>query len=485
MGGGDEVMAAHGLICRLRPRILTAGAGAVLLSLGVLPHTLESQATGAVAFVGATIIDGNGGSPLEDGTLLVVGRQIQAVGPRAQVSIPPGAREIDVSGKYLVPGFIDVNTHTSLYRAGETLELYEHLHLDLVKEAAQLHLKHGVTTIRDSYGALIPLKETRDAIERGEIVGPRMKVAGNIVGWGGPCSVSFSMVRPETCDERELEFNQAITQGVSGEELLQMTPDELRVAIQDYLALGPDHIRYGATTHFTPAFIAFSPDAQRVIVEEAHRRGLPVETHSTTVEGMRIPVLAGVDILQHPEVLAREFPDELVSLIREREIICGIRASVITGEPWQRHLEAEGGQADLTRGLGLQRSNAQRLIGGGCIPAVGNDNYLGQAPELRVQAKPEAQEPGIGTILAIKGLVELGLTPAEAIVAATRNGAMAARSLDMFGTLEAGKLADLLVLDRNPLEDISNIRSLSLVMKEGAIVDHQALPTRPVWYQGR
>jgi len=477
-------MGAHRPIHRFRPRGLMAGLGAVLLGLCVLPHTLASQAAGTVAFVGATIIDGNGGRPLEDGTLLVVGSQIQAVGPRAQVSVPPGARTIDVSGKFLVPGFIDINTHTSLYRAGETLELYEHLQSDLVKEAAQLHLKHGVTTIRDSYGALIPLKEIRDAIEAGEIVGPRMRVAGNIVGWGGPCSVSFSMIRPETCDERELEFNQAITQGVSGEELLQLTPHELRVALQDYLALGPDHIRYGATTHFTPAFIAFSPDAQRVIVEEAHGRGLPVETHSTTVEGMRIPVLAGVDILQHPEVLAREFPEELVSLIREHQIICGIRASVITGEAWQRHLETEGGQADMTQGLGLQRSNAQRLLEGGCIPAVGNDNFLGQAPELRIRPKPEDQEPGIGTILAIEGLVELGLSPAEAMVAATRNGAMAARSLHMFGTLEPGKLADLLVLDHNPLEDISNIRTLSLVMKEGAIVDHQALPTRPVWYQG-
>lgn len=448
---------------------------------GVGPTGVAAQAAGAVAFVGATIIDGNGGAPIQDGTLVVAGSEIAEVGPRAEIAVPAGARVVDATGRYLLPGLIDTNTHTSHYRAGPTLELYRDRQAELVKEAAQLHLKHGVTTIRDSYGALGPLTETRDRIERGEIVGPRMRVAGNIVGWGGPCSVSYAMIRPETCEQRDRDFNLAITQGESGEELLRMTPEEVRVAINRYLDLGPDHIRYGATTHFTPAFIAFSPDAQRAIVEEVHRRGLSVETHSTTIEGMRIAILAGVDLLQHPEVLAREVTDELLELVREREILCSIRASVITGDAWRRHVGS--GTDDPASGLGLQRRNAQRLIAEGCIPTLGNDNFLGVAPELRLEPKPETQEPGIGTWIALEGLVELGLTPAQAIVAATRNGAIAARDLDRFGTLEPGKLADLIMLERDPLEDISHIRTLSLVMKEGVIVDHENLPTNPVWHQ--
>jgi imidazolonepropionase-like amidohydrolase len=446
----------------------------------LLPLQACAQEPEPIAIVGATLIDGNGGPPVENATLVVVGREIVEVGPGSEVSVPAGAREIDGTGRYLLPGFIDANTHTALYGGGQTLALYHDRQADIVKESAQLHLKHGVTTIRDSYGALEPLMEIRDAIEEGRVIGPRMRVAGNIVGWGGPCSVTYSMVRPETCDEVTREFNESITMGVSGEDLLQMTPEELRVAFRRYLDLGPDHIRYGATTHFTPAFIAFSPDAQRVLVEEAHARGMPIETHSTTIEGVRIPIRAGVDLLQHPEVLVRPVPEEVLELIREHEVICAFRASVITGDAWQAHLES--GNALEGEGLSLQRRNAERFITEGCIPAVGNDNYLGNAPELMNSPRSDTQKMGIGTLIAIEGLVELGLTPSEAIVAATRNGAMAARGLDRFGTLEAGKLADLILLDGNPLEDISNIRTLSLVMKEGAVIDHESLPTQPVWW---
>jgi imidazolonepropionase-like amidohydrolase len=155
------------------------------------------------------------GPPCRDATLVVVGREILEVGPSAGVSVPAGAREIDATGRYLLPGFIDANTHTAIYGGGETLRLYRDRQADIVRESAQLHLKHGVTTIRDSYGALEPLMEIRDAIEEGRVVGPRMKVAGNIVGWGGPCSVTYSMVRPQTCDELTREFNESITMGVS------------------------------------------------------------------------------------------------------------------------------------------------------------------------------------------------------------------------------------------------------------------------------
>lgn len=446
----------------------------------LLPLQAYAQAAEPIAIVGATLIDGNGGAPVEDATLVVVGREIVEVGPTSEVSVPAGARIIDATGRYLLPGFIDANTHTALYGGGQTLALYLDRQADLVKESAQLHLKHGVTTIRDSYGALEPLMEIRDAIEEGRVVGPRMRVAGNIVGWGGPCSVTYSMVRPQTCEDHTREFNQSITMGVSGEDLLQMTPEELRVAFRRYLDLGPDHIRYGATTHFTPAFITFSPDAQRVLIEEAHARGMPIETHSTTIEGLRIPILAGVDLLQHPEVLLRPVPDEILELIREHEVICAFRASVITGDAWQAHLES--GNAVDGEGLSLQRRNAERFITEGCIPAIGNDNFLGTAPELMNNPRGKTQKMGIGTLIAIEGLVELGLTPSEAIVAATRNGARAARGLDRFGTLEAGKLADLLLLDENPLEDISNVRTLSLVMKEGSVIDHESLPTQPVWW---
>jgi imidazolonepropionase-like amidohydrolase len=86
----------------------------------------------------------------------------------------------------------------------------------------------------------------------------------------------------------------------------------------------------------------------------------------------------------------------------------------------------------------------------------------------------------MGTILAIEGLVELGMTPAQAIVAATKNGAMACRALKEYGTIEAGKLADLVILDGDPLADIHNIRKVQMVIKEGRTIDREQLPERRV-----
>ncbi|MEO7966315.1 MAG: amidohydrolase family protein, partial [Gemmatimonadaceae bacterium] len=130
----------------------------------------------------------------------------------------------------------------------------------------------------------------------------------------------------------------------------------------------------------------------------------------------------------------------------------------------------------------VYRANAERLVKEGCVISVATDNDLGGASEFeRDPGAWRAREPGVGTLLSIEGLVELGMTPMQALVAATKNGAMAAKGLKEFGTIEAGKLADLLVMDASPLDDIRNIRRLSIVMKEGTIVDTSRLPTKPIF----
>jgi predicted amidohydrolase YtcJ len=131
----------------------------------------------------------------------------------------------------------------------------------------------------------------------------------------------------------------------------------------------------------------------------------------------------------------------------------------------------------------VRRLNAQKLIRAGNILTPGTDNYIGTAPEFRREPKPIWTEPGMGTIMAIEGYVELGMTPTQAIVAATKNGALACRMQKDLGTVEVGKLADLLLLDADPLADISNIRKLRMVIKEGRIVDPAKLPENPVWYR--
>ena len=104
------------------------------------------------------------------------------------------------------------------------------------------------------------------------------------------------------------------------------------------------------------------------------------------------------------------------------------------------------------------------------------DNYWAAAAELSRTPKPEAQDHGIGTIIGIEGLVELGMTPMQAIVAATKNGAYAAGRTQDLGTLEAGRIADLLVLDASPLQDIRNIRGIRVLMSNGKVVNRDSLP---------
>jgi imidazolonepropionase-like amidohydrolase len=472
----------------------------------------QAQAQSAqTAIVGGTVVDGNGGPPIPDAVVVIDGTRITAVGRRGAVPVPAGARQIDARGRWILPGLIDTNVHLSLYGGQndryETLARYQPRQEEIVLEAAQIDLSYGITTVRDSYGALVPLTKVRDAIARGEMVGTRILAAGNILGWGGPYSFSFSRVMGQLTLFQE-QMNDFIAQG-GGEELMAMTPQELRRAINAYLDKGPDFLKFGGTSHFSePTFIGFSAEAQQVIVEEAHRRSRAAETHSTSVEGLRVSIAAGIDGIQHPEVLdGGEIPDDLVTLIRDRGLMCSMLASTIAGPAWRKHLktkdeaekkrveaekEARGPkrektmaerrkeEADSGAGLEARRKNAQKLIRAGCRITPGTDSYWAAAPELTRTPKPLEQDHGIGTIIAIEGLVELGMTPAQAIVAATRNGAMAARGLNEFGTIEAGKIADLVMLTADPLADISNLRKVATVLKEGRIVDRERLPASRV-----
>jgi imidazolonepropionase-like amidohydrolase len=466
----------------------------------------------SLALVGATVIDGTGGAPLTNAVVVITGNRIAAVGPRGSTTVPSGAQIVDAAGAFVVPGFVDTNVHLSLYGGMndryETLVKYHDRQQDIVLEAAQAQLSYGITTVRDSYGMLRPLVAVRDRIAAGAAVGPRILAAGNIVGWSGPYSISFSLTRANGLTLFQEQMNDEIAQG-AGEELMGMTPPQLAKAIDAYLDKGPDFIKYGGTSHFAePTFIGFSPDAQRVIVERAHARGKIAETHSTSPEGLRLSIEAGIDGIQHPEMVdGVDLSDDIVNRIRDKQIICSMLVNTMTGEAWEKHLkdraDTEKKQAEADKktsrsrtsfeerqranelgvGLEVRRRNAQKLIKAGVLVTVGTDNYWAAASELSRTAKPQNQDHGIGSIIGIEGLVELGMTPSQAIVAATKNGAVASRGLAEFGTLEAGKRADLIVLSADPLADIHNIRKISQLIKDGKLIDRATLPQKRILSQ--
>jgi imidazolonepropionase-like amidohydrolase len=218
---------------------------------------------------------------------------------------------------------------------------------------------------------------------------------------------------------------------------------------------------------------------------------------------LRLAVEAGIDLIQHPEMMSRDLPDDLIQLIVSKGVFCGMRANLITGEARMHHLsqraEAEARiakmppatttaeqwrRADmLQETFDIQRRNAVRLIAAGCKATPATDSYLGDAPEFRRVVKTGELEPGSGTVLAIEGFVELGMTPMQAIVAATANGAGAAFRASDLGTIEKGKLADLVLLDADPVADIHNIEKINAVISQGRKVDLTSLPEHPLFYK--
>ena len=284
-----------------------------------------------------------------------------------------------------------------------------------------------------------------------------------------------------------------------------------------------DFVKYGGTSHaFFPAMIGFSEAAQKALVEEVHKRGMVAETHSTSPEGLRVSIEAGVDLVQHPEATDAMIPPDVMKQMIDRGVICAMLENTITGKAWtdfSRRLKskadsatradsvkrADGAKAaagdtlksfmDSTIAALLRdrpvraktaielaadssnarmvyrRKNAEALIKAGCVTTIATDNYRASAPEFTRQPRAENQQPGTGSVIALEGLVELGMTPMQALVAATKNGAIAMRRSADLGTVEKGKLADLLLLGGDPLADIHNVRKLALVMKDGVVVE--------------
>jgi imidazolonepropionase-like amidohydrolase len=223
-----------------------------------------------------------------------------------------------------------------------------------------------------------------------------------------------------------------------------------------------------------------------------HKRGLVFETHTATLESLRIAIEAGVDLMQHPEELGsfsdpadreafgeRLFPDDMIALMKSRNILSSlltvsqkridlIKQHVAAGDAAYRGMNADMYQNRLV--------NLRRLVQAKVPFTMSTDNGP-QAPELG----PRPMSPLIGRqhFDTLQDLVDAGMTPMEALVGATKRGAEACRRPDL-GTLEVGKIADLLVLRADPLRDIANMRQIDTVMKEGSIVDRSKLPVKRV-----
>jgi imidazolonepropionase-like amidohydrolase len=430
------------------------------------------------------VIDGTGRVPISDGVVLIRDGRIAAVGVRGQVAIPPEALIIDGRGKYVIPGLMDANVHLVMRRNRvDVINRFE----DLIEEAAQTALMYGQTTVFDTWGILEPLIRVRDRIRRGETEGSRIFVAGNCIGMAGPF-VPGSPQEKEAGREAAAEVNR-LSQLNTGPDLRFMTSDQVRTIIREYIHRGPDFLKYAASGHEEPDLIVFSEDVQRVIVDEGHRAGLTVQAHTTSNESLLMAVRAGVDLITHADVTGPvPIPVSTLALLKEKQIPCGFFPK--TGRRWDIEIgggsRTPGAKSRLT--LESQRRNQEEMIKADIPLLINTDGGL-WPPDLLALHPAEHWTDyeaiiGEGYFVRCRGMAEMGIPPMEIILAGTRNVARAYGLLDDLGTLEKGKLADLVILEADPLADIENLRRIAAVIKDGRVVERQRLPLKRIFYPG-
>jgi imidazolonepropionase-like amidohydrolase len=444
-------------------------------------------------YKGATIIDGNGGAPIADAVLVTSDGRILAVGPVGQVNIPSNAREVDLGGKFIMPGLVDANVHLVPWPSWNYIEFlarYEHRLEDIILEGAQLALKGGVTTVFDTMGPLLPLKTVRDGINRGEMEGARMFVAGNILGFRAVFST------PEARASASKAFQARINrlfEANGGPELNWLAPDALYAAVRRYIDQGVDFIKYGATGDGEPvdsisgqwAALRFTPAQQRAIVRAAHDAGVIVQAHQTTAHALDVVVQSGADMTQHCSFIGpTHISNQTLAAMKAAGFSCGTQWAPLSEE---QKTQLASGNIEQGKSLGSLKAEMRMLAAG--IPMLMSTDAGTIDPDVAQDWGPNGQG-GLGGWSALIGeaeyvnmaaMLDRGMKPMMVIQAATRNVAAAYQVLDKLGTLEQGKYADFLVLDIDPLTRLREIQHhIHMVVKEGRVVKRESLPRHPV-----
>lgn len=404
-----------------------------------------------VTLVGGRLIDGTGNDPLEDSVVILDGSVIQQTGKKHDVKIPPDSEIIDVSNLSIMPGMIDCHCHISIMTMNIEKRLFTPRTVELFQTAEMMKrtLHAGFTTIRDA-GTLNDVG-FRQVVEMGLIEGPRLVTAASLVQTGG----HFDMYYP--CGV-ELPF----LGGGYGGEICDGVP-EVRKAARKVLRQGFDFIKVATSGGVgypvsRPKHSEWTLDELRAIVYEASARGKGVMAHAIDNQGIRNALLAGVWSVEHASCLDDEtiqmFLDSgtyLVSTLLIDDMLLG-------PEEGQKEGFAPISQPEMDELIAVTLESFKRAVEAGLKIAVGTD-----AINEEMHGKNAGE---------LELLVRHGLTPMEAIVAATKTAAEACRVDDKVGTLEVGKVADLLVVNGDPLSDISILQDeshLLLIMKEGCV----------------
>lgn len=385
------------------------------------------------AIVADLLIDGTGGPPVHDAVVLIEGERIKAVGTRESIAIPAGAEVITLHGETLLPGLVDAHSHPSLVpaRGGEMEQMSEPAQVQVVRAAANLRadLKGGVTTMRVAGEEFFIDVTLRDAIESGTIPGPRL------IASGPPVSASHG-------------HGAAVTRSDGVEEIRRRIRDNIRRGAQVIKIFATGGI---STARSNPHFCFYSKEEIQAAVEECRRVGVRIMAHAHGGVGVRWSIEAGVDSIEHGKAMT----DEDIELMVKKGTWLVVNYAYmfhpegVRGKDWDNPLirrkvvELE----QLVEGI------FRKCYQAGVKIAAGTDSMHG------------------AMWYELKKMVDFGASPMDAIVIATRNGADVCGLLDEVGTLEPGKLADIISVKGNPLDDIEVMQRMGLIMKAGQRFD--------------
>ena len=393
------------------------------------------------------LIDGIGGPVVNNAVVVVEGTKIKAVGKEGEVEYPADYEVLDLGGKTVLPGMVEAHVHIGMNGepAMETIMLKETLPMTTIKAAvyAQRDLMAGFTTIRtmgDKGFLDVALKR---AIDAGIIDGPRMRVSGQILSiTGGHGDIALPP---------EVTF--------TGWSAIVDSPDEARKAARYQLKMGADIVKMCATGGVMsegdePGSPQLNEDEMRAAIYEAHKVGKKAAAHAQGTKGIKDAVKAGIDSIEHGIFL----DDEVVEMMREK----GVYLVATLSAPYNiKKYGVEAGIPDYAvrkteQVIDAHGASFMKAYRAGVKIAVGTDagtpfNRHGE----------NAQE--------LEMMVQAGVKPMDAILAATKWGADLLGMSNIIGTIEAGKEADIIAVEGNPLENISLLKDVKFVMKAGKI----------------
>ncbi len=398
------------------------------------------------------LFDATSDSIRENMVIVVLGDRIQTVAPATAVSVPAGATVIDLTHATVLPGLIDCHTHLS-FRADRYNEIYafKDTPFDSAFNGvvhARKTLEAGFTTVRDVGSPPFLAVDLRNYINEGFIPGPRIVASGpaiSITGGHGDLN-NYSPQTRVTMFPDERDF--AIADGV----------DQIRHVVRSQVKYGVDVIKILATGGVlskgdSPGASQFTFDELKVAAEEAHMAGRKIAAHAHGTQGIKNAILAGIDSIEHASLiddegirLAKEHGTYLVMDIYNDDYILG--KAIEFGLPQEN--------VDKERMVGrLQRENFERAVKGGAKMAFGTDAGVYPHGDNAKQ---------------FYYMVKYGMTPAQAIRAATSNAAdLIGRAKDV-GTIESGKYADIIAVAADPLQDVKALENVGFVMKGGVVV---------------